>query len=156
MPTENTAAVHKGNVGTITPGDVLNVGLERAGATYIDINPTFDPHTSPSLILLDTYAIVHGSLSNLFSCAQGGRSRIFQEDYWSGIYQLLQEPFDAQTANLISMASLTAVRNWEPRITNVSIHVVADTSVPGYIVTVRGELIASALQQFSSSYSLPV
>jgi phage baseplate assembly protein W len=140
----------------ITPSDILNPGLQVQGASYIDINPTFDPHTSPSLILLDTYAIVHGSLANLFVSAQGTRSRIFQEDYWSGLYQLLQEPFDSQTADLIAMAAKTAVRNWEPRITNVSVSVVADTSIPGYAITVYGQLISAANQQFSASYSLPV
>lgn len=140
----------------VTPNEVLNPGLQSQGATYIDINPTFDPHTSPSLILLDTYAVVHGSLANLFVSAQGSRSRIFQEDYWSGLYQLLQEPFDSETAALISMAAQTAVKNWEPRIKNVSVNVIADPTMPGYAITVYGVLVSAGNQQFSASYSLPV
>ena len=149
-------ATNGNQVGTITPGDVLNPGLESSSATYIDLNPSFDPHSSPSLILLDSYAVVHGSLANLFVSAQGSRGRIFQEDYWSGLYQLLQEPFDSQTASLISMASRTAIANWEPRITNVSVSVVPDTSIPGYIVSVTGQLNAADMQAFTASYSLPV
>lgn len=141
---------------TLTPNDVLNPGLNTNNATYVDVNPTFDPNTSPAILLTDTYAIVHGSLSNLFACPKGGRSRIFQEDYWSGLYQLLQEPFDDQTANLISMATKQAISAWEPRIGNVSVVITPDITIPGYIIAVYGDLIASPKQRFSSSFAIPI
>lgn len=142
--------------GTLTQRDILNPGLNTSSATYVDVNPAFDPHTSPAILLTDTYAVVHGSLANLFACPKGGRSRIFQEDYWSGLYYLLQEPFDGQTANLISLATKQAISSWEPRIGNVSVTVTPDISIPGYVIAVVGDLISSPAQKFSSSYAVPV
>lgn len=141
---------------TLFPNDILNVGLNTQNATYVDVNPTFDPNTSPAILLTDTYAIVHGSLANLFACPKGGRSRIFQEDYWSGLYQLLHEPFDGETANLISIATKQAINSWEPRIDNVSVNVTPDVSIPGYVISVYGQLVSTPQQQFSSSYSIPL
>jgi phage baseplate assembly protein W len=141
---------------TLSPSDVLHPGLDTGQATYVDVNPTYDPQTSPAILLTDTYAIVYGSLANLFACPQGGRSRIFQEDYWSGLYQLLQEPFDGQTANLLSLACKQAIDAWEPRIVNVVVNVTPDITIPGYLVGVTGDLIAAPKQKFSASYALSI
>ena len=138
----------------LVPNDILNSGLNTANATYVDINPSFDVNTSPAVLLTDTYAIVYSSLSNLFSCPRGGRSKIFQEDYWSGLYQLLQEPFDGETGNLISMAVNQSIRSWEPRISNVSVSVTLDSSIPGFIISVVGDLLSSPRQPFTASYAV--
>lgn len=81
---------------------------------YVDVNPRTG-FGAP--VLLAGAAAVFASIRNLFMCPQGGRARIFQEDYFSGVYNLLQEPFDSITAQQLSVAIYDALRLWEPRIT---------------------------------------
>jgi phage baseplate assembly protein W len=142
------------NKDILVPNDILNSGLNTNNATYVDINPTFDVNMSPAVLLTDTYAIVYGSIANLLACPPGGRGRIFQEDYWSSLYQLLQEPFDSQTSNFIELAVQQVISTWEPRITNVFVSTTIDTSIPGYIINVRGELLSNPKQPFKASYAL--
>lgn len=103
-------------------------------ATYVDVNPNVGPGVP---ILLTNAAAVFASIRNLFLCPAGGRGRIFQEDYWSGVYSLLQEPFDGITANALSIAIFQALRVWEKRVTvrSSDVGVVAVPSLPGYQVT---------------------
>lgn len=139
-----------------TPGEVLHPGLNSGKATFVDVNPGFDPKTSPSHLLLDVYAVLYGSLANLIVTPPGGRSRIFQEDYFSGVTGLLQEPFDGTTAQLISMTVATAIRIWEPRLVNVTVNVSTVTSPPGYFIQVTGNLVGLDNSTFSASYAVPV
>lgn len=144
------------SISRISPSQVLNPALELNNASYIDINPGFDPETSPSHLLKDTYAIVYGSLANLITCPQGGRSRIFQEDYYCGALAILQEPLGQTSASLLSISITTAIRKWEPRIDDVGVNVTPDYHLPGYRVYVSGVLKGVSDSTFSASYSLPI
>lgn len=124
------------------PDVLINKSQVRSESIYADVNPV--PNEGTPILVYDATA-VFAALRNLFLCPIGGRARIFQEDYGSGLYDLLQEPFDDITANQISSVLFQAIRKWEPRvrIDPSDIKVVADSSLPGYVlqitITVRGK-----------------
>lgn len=131
--------------------DVLLAPANRTMShTIVDVNPR-PGQDRP--VLLTGAAAVFASLRNLFMCPEGGRSRIFQEDYYSGIYFLLQEPFDGITAQKLSAAVYDAIRIWEPRVTvNASdVIVVPDAPSQSYMVTVHIRMGGST---YSNTYSL--
>lgn len=138
----------------ITQSQVLHPALDVNNAVYVDVNPGFSPDHSPAHLLRDEYAILYGSVANLIMCPPGGRSRIFQEDYFCGLMNLIQEPFDGITANLMSMTLNTALNTWEPRLTNLSVTVEAVPNPPTYVVSVSGSMVNLAGADFSASYSL--
>lgn len=140
----------------ITPQQVLNPALELNRASFIDINPSFNPDTSPSHLIKDTYAVVYGSIANLIVSVPGSRGRIFQEDYDGGVMSMLQEPMDETTASFMSMGLTTAIRRWEPRIDDVSVQVTPKPSLPGYGIYVTGRLKGISDSDFSATYSLPI
>lgn len=140
----------------VAPGDVMHPALDVQNAVYVDINPLFDPQTSPAHLLLDVYAVLYGSIANLLVCPPGGRARIFQEDYFSGLITLLQEPFDAITASSLAINLTSAIKKFEPRLADVSISVDAVDSLATYVVNVRGSIVGIANSTFQASYSIPV
>jgi phage baseplate assembly protein W len=109
--------------------------IQLQNATWIDINTMFTQNNLPDR-LPDALAIQYGSLFNLFNCAIGQRSRIFQPTYGMLWIEFLQEPLDQITANKMQMGMLQALAKWEPRI-NVNLgssYVTPDFSLPGYQV----------------------
>ena len=140
----------------VSPGQVMHPGLDVQSATYVDVNPQYDPNTSPANLLVDIYAVLYGSVANLITCPPGGRARIFQEDYFCRLMQLLQEPFDGITAQLVSMAVNTAIQTWEPRLKNVSVNVQTVNNPAGYLIGVQGSVAGLANSSFQASYSVPV
>jgi phage baseplate assembly protein W len=102
---------------------------------YKDVNPMWGTGSgakAPEFVYgLDA---IFASLHNIFSCPEGGRSRIGTPDYWSGVFYLLQEPIDAHTENLLGMALKQAIDKWEPRISWYVSKVTANVS--GYAVAV--------------------
>lgn len=117
------------------PAQLTSYQLSLDNATWIDVNPQFGLNGLPDR-LPDGQAIQLCSLFNLFNCPPGGRSRIFQPEYGSLLYQFLQEPLDQTTANNIQISLVQAIARWEPRI-NLDLsnsYVRPDTTLPGYVV----------------------
>ena len=119
---------------------ITSYQISLDGATWIDVNSNFTINTLPDR-LPDVLA-VQNSLYNLLNCVIGGRSRIFQPEYGTMLYQFLQEPLDQSTANQIQVAFLQAISRWEPRIkvdfTNSYVN--ADNTLPGYNVRIAFSL----------------
>lgn len=117
------------------PSVLIRRSQTRSEAIYIDVNPV--PAEGASVLLLDA-AAVFSAIRNLLICPQGARGRIFQEDYFCGLYDLLQEPLDPTTATQISIIIYQALRKWEPRIIiNPSdIQVEVNNYLPGYEITI--------------------
>lgn len=132
---------------------VTPYNLSLTGATWIDANSQFTVNNMPDR--LPDYLAIANSLYNLFNCPIGARSRIFQPDYGSLLYQFLQEPADDVTANKINLCFIQAITRWEPRIvldmsqTNVT----ADQSLPGYDVNLAYTVILTSQKQ---SMNFPV
>lgn len=87
-----------------------------AGASYIDVNTRITRNDIPELIP-DIESVKWCSLYNLFMCPIGARGPIFQPTYGSGVYWILHEPMDEQSAAKLETAIFDAIRTWEPRIT---------------------------------------
>lgn len=141
---------------TVSPGEVMHPGLDITKATYVDVNPNFDVATSPAHLLVDTYAILYGSIANILVTPFGGRSRIFQEDYWCGLQYYLQEPYDALTATSLSLSINNAISKWEPRLVDTNVQVTTDDSLPGYVISVVGSMLNNPGNKFSASYAVPL
>lgn len=101
--------------------------------TFVDVNPS--SRSLKGLLLYDKDAVV-ASLRNLFRCPIGNRGRIFQPEYGSGLYELLQEPVDPTTAATVRANLIDAIRKWEPRIDTQNINVQPNYRLPGYEVSV--------------------
>jgi phage baseplate assembly protein W len=117
------------------PDALISGAHLRSQAIYCDVNPVPDPNLPE---LLYDAAAVMGSLRNLLLCPRGGRSRIFQPDYFCGVFGLLQEPFDSVTANLLQIDLYQSLSRWEPRIrlSPRDVVVLPDISIPGYSIQI--------------------
>lgn len=130
---------------TDLPDVLLRPAARQSVAAYVDVNAS--PSSERSLLVLDGAAILTG-VRNLILCPRGGRSRIFAPDFFCGIYELLHEPFDEQTAAQIKLSLLQSLAKWEPRITlyPADCKTVADVSGPGYVVSLSFTLNAQTVQ----------
>lgn len=116
---------------------ITRAQLRIDGATWVDVNTNVGRNGLPDR-LPDSLAIRYSSLFNILSCPIGGRGRTFQPRYGSILYELLQEPLDAQTAVEIRIGLLQAIQKWEPRITMdfSRSSVVPDYNLPGYKIKI--------------------
>jgi phage baseplate assembly protein W len=122
-----------------------------ANAIWIDANPKYGLDTLPDR-LPDAQAI-NCSLYNLFNCAPGQRSRIFQPTYGSLWLSFIHEPINDITAMKMQVYMIDAIKQWEPRIEldlrNTGI--TPDLKLPGYIVRVA---FASNTGQHSINFQM--
>jgi phage baseplate assembly protein W len=118
------------------------------GATWVDTSSLFTMNNMPDL-LPDALSIQYGSMYNLFSCAIGERSRIFEPTYGMYWKQALQEPIDNITATKMQIGMIQALARWEPRI-QVDVansYVTPDLSLPGYQVQIAFTLGLTSQRQ---------
>jgi len=122
---------------------------------YIDVNP--DPSNSKGDLLYEKDAVVFGSLRNLFSCPEGDRGRIFRPNYWTSLFNLLQEPMDTLTAARIRMAVVQEAQAWEPRIEVLAglTQVLPVPTLPGYKVILGFRIVGEGQAQ-QATFILPV
>jgi phage baseplate assembly protein W len=110
---------------------------------WLDVNTLLDVNGKPDL--LPGVQAVNNSLYNLFRCHIGGRSAIFDPEYGTGLYLLLQEPIDYITAGKIQMFLIQAIQRWEPRIQidmgRTSIK--PDVTIPGYVISIYYTLVGT-------------
>lgn len=81
---------------------------------WLDVNSRLAQNGRPDL-LPNVRALVN-SLFNLFQCPIGARGPIFEPEYGSILYNMLQEPLDLISANKIKAGVIQAIQRWEPRI----------------------------------------
>lgn len=122
---------------------LISFGVLKSGATWIDVNSRYKQSNKP--LLLTNVSAINNSLQNLFSCPIGSRGRIMQPRYGTFIYNLLQEPIDAITANKLRASLIQTIEEWEPRIQldYSSTYVIPDSMRPGYKVQVKYTYIAT-------------
>ena len=124
------------------------------GAIWIDVNTMLSINTLPDR-LPNEQAIIYGSLTNLFNCPPGGRSKTFQPTYGLLLWGLIHEPIDETTARLIHTGLVQSLATWEPRI-KVDLSrstVTPDLTIPGYLVHIEYMLILSQ-QRYSQNFVL--
>lgn len=80
-------------------------------AYAVDINPTDD---SRGEILIDKDAVI-SAIKNVLLGYVGCKSRIFNQQFGSLVYNIIGEPLDYATASSLQVAILQAVGRWEPR-----------------------------------------
>jgi phage baseplate assembly protein W len=85
-----------------------------SNVVWLDVNTRMSEDGRPDL-LPNVRALVN-SLFNLFQCPIGARGPIFEPEYGSILYYLLQEPHDFITATKLKIAVTQAVQRWERRI----------------------------------------
>jgi len=115
------------------PDVLLAPSRTKSSATYVDVNPTPDEGT-PDL-LMDGAAVLTG-IRNLILSPRGCRTRIFGEDFFSGVYELLHEPLDEMTAAQVNLSIYQSLKKWEPRITLYpsDCTTAVDALSPGFLV----------------------
>lgn len=133
---------------------LTNYQLALNGAIWIDVNTMLALNVLPDR-LPDEQAIVYGSLTNLFNCPIGGRSKTFQPTYGLLLWELIHEPIDETTARLIQTGLVQSLATWEPRI-KVDLTrstVTPNLSIPGYEVHIE-YLLNLNQQRFSQNFVL--
>lgn len=120
----------------LTKSDLIDYSVRRKGATWLDVNSSYDQNGKP-LLLPDVQAI-NNSIYNLLTCPVGARGRIFQPTYGTLLYHLLQEPIDQITASKIRASLVQSLEFWEPRIAldHANTQVLTAMNLPGYAVRV--------------------
>lgn len=115
----------------------MDIRTNLSNATWIDVNTFVTKSTLPDRVS-DVTSIYASSLVNLFNCPIGSRGPIFEPEYGSIFYELLQEPIDQATAQAIRIGMIQAIGRWEPRITlDLSdTWVIPDYNIPGYKVRI--------------------
>lgn len=116
---------------------ITDYSTNLTGSTWIDVNTLFTMNDLPDRVP-DSMSISASSLVNLFNCPIGARGPLFEPEYGAALYQLLQEPIDAQTADAINMGLIQALARWEPRIRldYSGTYVIPDYNVPGYRIRI--------------------
>lgn len=125
-----------------------------AGAIWIDVNTMLAINTLPDR-LPNEQAIIYGSLTNLFNCPIGGRSRTFQPTYGLVLWEIIHEPIDETTARLLNTGLIQSLATWEPRIQvdTAASTVTPDLTIPGYLVHIEYKLILTQ-QNYSQNFVL--
>lgn len=93
---------------------LVPVGSATSNVVWLDVNSSMGLDGKPDL-LSNIRALVN-SLFNLFQCPIGARGPIFEPEYGSILYWLLQEPMDHISAQKLKMACTQAIQRWERRI----------------------------------------
>ena len=114
-----------------------DIRTNLSNATWIDVNTLTTKSTLPDRVP-DVVSIYASSLVNLFNCPIGARGPIFEPEYGTNLYQLLQEPIDEQTSDLIMISLIQAISRWEPRITidYGATSVTPNYRIPGYQIRI--------------------
>lgn len=89
-------------------------GSMTSNVVWLDVNSNLGMSIKPDL-LPNVRALVN-SLFNLFQCPIGARGPIFEPEYGSVLYWMLQEPLDMISATKIKIGVIQAIQRWEPRI----------------------------------------
>jgi phage baseplate assembly protein W len=90
------------------------VGSQITNVVWLDVNSGLSQNGRPDL--LPNIRALMNSLFNLFQCPIGARGPIFEPEYGSILYSMLQEPLDLISANKIKAGVIQAIQRWEPRI----------------------------------------
>lgn len=87
---------------------------KTTNVVWLDVNTNMGMSAKADL-LPNVRALVN-SLYNLFQCPVGARGPIFEPEYGSFLFHMLQEPLDMISSRKIQIALLQAVQRWESRI----------------------------------------
>lgn len=119
--------------------------ISLTNAVWVDVNTNYTQNVLPDR-LPDAYAIIYASLTNLLGCPIGGRSRTFQPTYGSSWLGYIHEPISQNTADLMQITMLDAVRIWETRIKLYlpGTYIIPDFGIPGYKVGIAFYLAQGA------------
>lgn len=90
------------------------VNIQTSNVVWLDVNSRLTQNGRPDL--LPNIRALMNSLFNLFQCPIGARGPIFEPEYGSILYSMLQEPLDLISANKIKAGVIQAIQRWEPRI----------------------------------------
>ena len=90
------------------------VNSQTTNVVWLDVNSRLTQNGRPDL--LPNIRALMNSLFNLFQCPIGARGPIFEPEYGSILYRMLQEPLDLISSNRIKAGVIQAIQRWEPRI----------------------------------------
>jgi phage baseplate assembly protein W len=101
--------------------------IQTSNVVWLDVNSKLTQNGRPDL--LPNIRALMNSLFNLFQCPVGARGPIFEPEYGSILYGMLQEPLDLISSNKIKAAVVQAIQRWEPRI---EVDIMRTMVVPDY------------------------
>jgi len=136
-------------------GPLIPFNTRLTNTVWLDVNSDARQNGRPDL-LPDVLAI-NNSLKNLFRCPIGGRGRIFQPEYGTFLWYLLQEPFGNQSAQKIRASLIQSIEKWEPRIKLIyqATSLLPNYQAPGYQVNVAYLYLLTNLPN-KASFFVPV
>lgn len=116
---------------------------KTTNVVWLDVNTNMGLNGKADL-LPNVYALVN-SLFNLFQCPIGARGPIFEPEYGSALYSMLQEPLDIISARKIQIGLIQAVQRWEPRIEidMTRTQVIPDYNKDAYLVLLVFKILAT-------------
>lgn len=119
------------------------VNIQTTNVVWLDVNSQLTQNGRPDL--LPNIRALMNSLFNLFQCPIGARGPIFEPEYGSILYSMLQEPLDLISANKIRAGVIQAIQRWEARIEvdHSATFVTPDYSHNAFVVRLVFRLVAT-------------
>lgn len=102
-----------------------------AQAIFVDVSPRANLE---SPLLIYNMDAIFGMVHNLFASYRGANQRVFNEAFCN-LYEMLQEPYEPNTATKIELGIRQAVQKYIPVVTAINrITVLNDDRIPGYYI----------------------
>ena len=126
------------------------MSVTRISRSFKDISLSFIPHpVTKDLGVLKNENAIMKSVRNIVETSY--TERFFNSLFGSGVKSMIFENIDIINSNALKSEIYYAIRNYEPRVTNVNVFVNPDPDRNLYEVTINYEIIGQAVpfQEFT-------
>ena len=126
------------------------MAVQRISRAFKDISLSFEPHpVTKDLPVLKNEAAIRKSVRNIVETIRG--ERFFDSLFGSEVRSSLFDFVDLGTATFLESEIATAIQNYEPRISELSVSVEARPDDNAFEVTVNFSIVGQSLplQEYS-------
>lgn len=107
-----------------------------------DFDNNFNKSNNGDVVIMEDYAAINNSLTNIFETFQGSRRMV--PEFALAIYRLLFEPIDRHTAANIANLILGSIERWETRIKVTGLFIDAKPDNNRYDVTLEYRIVGTS------------
>jgi len=129
------------------------MAVQRISRAFKDISLSFEPHpVTKDLPVLKNEAAIRKSVRNIVETIRG--ERFFDSLFGSEVRSSLFDFVDLGTATFLESEIATAIQNYEPRISELSVSVEARPDDNAFEVTVNFSVVGQSLPSQEYSFIL--
>ena len=129
------------------------MAVQRISRAFKDISLSFEPHpVTKDLPVLKNESAIRKSVRNIVETIRG--ERFFDDLFGSDVRSSLFDFVDFGTASFLESEITTAILNYEPRISDLSVSVEARPDDNAFEVTVRFNIVGQSIPSQEYSFIL--